>query len=110
MGAVPGVDRVLQVSYCRSKSTGIFLVAPTILDARIGARMGRPGRADGDDGAGADFANALAMGVAVDWSSVRRIVSPPPSSDTPVVTPKRSRSRAASRASARQNSGVEADR
>ena len=35
------------------------------------------------------------------------IVSPPPSSDTPQVTPKRSRSSAASRASAYQKSGVE---
>jgi len=36
------------------------------------------------------------------------MVSPPPSRETPVVTPKRSRSNAASLASARQNSGVDA--
>ena len=107
MGAVPGVDQFHAGFVLAVEIDGIF-VRRSVLDARIGARMGRTGRADGDDGAGADFAHAFAMGVAVD-----RIVGPQdrvaaPSSDTPVVTPKRSRSSAARRASARQNSGVEA--
>ena len=55
---------VWQVSNCRSNVTGPFLCLA--VPARIGARMRRPGRADGDDRAGADFAHALAMRVAVD--------------------------------------------
>ena len=106
MAAVPGVDQFDAGFDTAVRNDGIFGAVP--LDARIGARMGWPGGPDGDDGASSDFANAFAMGVAVIGSSVRRIVSPPPSSDTPVVTPKRSRSSAARRASARQNSGVEA--
>ena len=57
--------RVLQVSNCSSKVTGT-LDRLSVDEARIGARMGRAGRADGDDGAGADFAHAFAMGIAVD--------------------------------------------
>ena len=54
----------------------------------------------------ADAARGVHLLVA--GSSQRMIVSPPPSSETPVVTPNRSRSSAASCASACQNSGGEA--
>ena len=65
MRAVPGVDEGL-AGFELLFEGHRALDRLSVDEARIGARMRRAGRADRDDGAGADLAHAFAMGVAVD--------------------------------------------